>query len=252
VAKPLLTLALSYYNQPDMLIRQMDNWRSWPERARQAVNITVVDDGSLNPASKYLRYEPGLSLLQIDADIPWNRGMARNLATKECTTDWILHADLDHVLPENSAVLLTEMMHSFPPDKKHWYRFERYRVGAADFTRKKDKALPVAEWAKIHPHIDSYLCTPEAYWRAGGYNEDFSGVLGGGSPFLKEMEKANGEPGLIRYPLHVYTSHKVPDSSVKELSRDPALFKKRKAEIMKARGTLRGHDPIRQPWHKVF
>jgi hypothetical protein len=34
--------------------------------------------------------------------------------------------------------------------------------------------------------------------------------------------------------------------------RDPEAFTRRKREIMAKRGTLRGHDPIRLPWHKVF
>ncbi len=67
------------------------------------------------------------------------------------------------------------------------------------------------------------------------------------------MERVNGEPGILNFPeLHVHTRHSVPDSSEHTLSRDPAAFKKRKQEIMAKRGTLRGHDPLRLPWHKVF
>ena len=36
-------------------------------------------------------------------------------------------------------------------------------------------------------------------------------------------------------------------------SQDTDLFTtaKRKAEIMAKRGTLRGHDPVRCPWHEI-
>lgn len=250
---PLITMVVPYYDQPNMLIRQMDEWRTYSEDVRAAIRITVVDDASpKHPAEKYMRFEPGLALYRIDKDVPWNRGMARNMGTKTATTPWVLHVDTDHVLPLQSAAALVKKFQHAKVHDTPWYRFERRRIGAADETRMKDKVPRDATNVEIHPHIDSYLCTPKAYWAAGGYNEDFSGVLGGGSPFLKEMTKVNGEPAVLPIELHVHTRHSVSDSSENTLSRDPELFKRRKQEIMKARGTLRGHDPIRLPWHKVF
>jgi hypothetical protein len=252
-------MVVPYYRQPSMLRKQHETWASYSPEIRDAFQFIVVDDGSPQPDDaftvlKQCGYETvldNLSLYLIDKDVPWNRGMARNLGTKMATTPWVLHVDTDHVLPKDSAQCLINMAAHWA-NTQHWYRFSRFRVGAADETRKKDKANPHATFAPIHPHIDSYLCRPEAYWKAGGYNEDFSGVLGGGSPFLKEMEKANGESRLIEFPLWVYTRHSVPDSSEHTLPRDPEAFTRRKREIMAKRGTLRGHDPIRLPWHKVF
>jgi len=251
---PLITVIVPVYSQPRMLHKQLTTWLQYDPEVLRAFKFIIVDDCSPEPAeSMFIGVQASvadISLYRIDKDVPWNRGMARNLGTKMAETPWILHVDTDHVLPPGSAAFLVKTVNEGLPNA--WYRFERYRVGAADETRKKDKVDPKAEFIEIHPHIDSYLCTPEAYWRAGGYNEDFSGVLGGGSPFLKEMEKANGESDTIGCPLWVYTRHSVPDSSEHTLPRDPEAFKRRKAEIMKKRGTLRGHDPIRLPWHKVF
>jgi hypothetical protein len=258
---PLITMIVPYYRQPAMLRKQLETWAEYSLAVRDAMRFIVVDDCSPEPA-KVAFDEPGaplanISLYRIDKDVPWNRGMARNLGTKMATTPWVLHVDTDHILPPDSAAALVKQMRVVldivkTPHVEDWFRFERFRVGAADETRKKDRADPKAKFVKIHPHIDSYLCTPEAYWKAGGYNEDFSGVLGGGTPFLKEMERTNGEPGLISFPLHVHTRDSVPDSSEHTLPRDPEAFKRRKREIMAKRGTLRGHDPIRLPWHKVF
>jgi hypothetical protein len=265
VSKPLITMVVPYYRQPKMLAKQLTTWASYSADVRDAFRFIVVDDCSPESAHEILdlfalNHEPApfalpcISLYRIDKDVPWNRGMARNLGTKEATTPWVLHVDTDHVLPPESAASLVQYL--TPPHgvfgRCAWYRFERFRVGAADDTRKKDRADPAAKFVKIHPHIDSYVCRAEYFWKAGGYNEDFSGVLGGGSPFLKEMERVNGEPIVLPIPLHVYTRHAIHDSSENTLSRDPELFKRRKAEIMKARGTLRGHDPIRLPWHRVF
>lgn len=258
---PLITMVVPYYRQPKMLEKQFETWTSYSLEVREAMRFIVVDDCSFEKAEDVmdhfaLNHEPfheGLpitSLYRILEDCPWNRGMARNLGTKMADTPWVLHVDTDHVLPAEEAAKLVEQISIIPING--WYRFRRYRVGAADETRKKDKIPPGAKFGEIHPHIDSYLCTPEAYWKAGGYNEDFSGVLGGGTPFLKEMERANGEATLAPVALHVHTRDSVPDSSEHTLPRDPAAFKKRKQEIMAKRGTLRGHDPIRLPWHKVF
>ena len=257
--EPLIALVVPFYRQPRMLVKQACTWLGYSEEVRRAIRITVVDDGSPEEAEAVLEAnvrdvfsQLDFSLYRIDKDVPWNRGMARNLGTKMATTPWVLHVDTDHVLtPHNASQLLTTVR-SFVGMIPKWFRFSRRRIGAADETRKKDGVDSKATNVLIHPHIDSYLTTPKFYWDAGGYNEDFSGVLGGGTPFLKEMEKVNGEPAILATELHVHTSHSVPDSSEHTLPRDPAAFKRRKAEIMKARGTLRGHDPIRLPWHRVF
>lgn len=237
-----------------MLAKQVETWTNYPAEVRDAMKIIVVDDCSPEPAEDVIPRSLGVSLYRIDKDVPWNRGMARNLATKMAETEWVLHVDTDHVLPPASAELL---MRCFSGTVKpgRWFRFERWRIGAADETRKKDKVDPAAQHVKIHPHIDSYLCTKTAYWKAGGYNTRFSGVLGGGSPFLAEMVKENGEPAVLPISLDVYTRHMVPDSSERTLDRDPKHFKRRKAEIMKKYGTLRA-DPrealVPAPWHRVF
>lgn len=255
---PKVTMIVPYYRQPGMLAKQHEAWTAYSKEAKEFFRFIVVDDGSPQPddaftALRQCGYESmldGLSLYLIDKDVPWNRGMARNLGTHMAETDWVLHVDTDHVLNEHSAEALMRVWENVRSN--HWYRFSRFRVGAADETRKKDKANPHATFCPIHPHIDSYLCTKKAYWKAGGYNEDFSGVLGGGSPFLKEMEIANGPSLLIEFPLWVYTRHAVVDSSEHTLPRDPEAFARRKREIMAKRGSLRGHDPLRLPWHKVF
>ncbi len=256
---PLVAMVLPFYRQPRMLVKQLETWGNYAPGVREAFQFIVVDDCSPEPADDALGCfwtDDGpwanFSLYRIDKDVPWNRGMARNLGTRMAETKWILHFDTDHVLPADSAEALVRKFQHADPHDSPWYRFKRFRVGAADETRKKDKADPKATFVEIHPHIDSYLCTTTAFWKAGSYNEDFSGVLGGGTPFLKEMERVNGEPAVLSIPLHVHTRHSVPDSSEHTLPRSPEAFKRRKAEIMAKRGTLRGHDPIRLPWHRVF
>ncbi len=260
MTEPLITMVVPYYRQPKMLAKQYETWGEYSADAKAAFRFVVVDDCSPEEAEDIVGWSDmfsrdlNISLYRIDKDVPWNRGMARNLGTKEATTPWVLHVDTDHVLTAGNAANLLTTVRSMVGKVPAWFRFARRRIGAADETRNKDKAPRDATDVLIHPHIDSYLTTPKAYWKAGGYNEDFSGVLGGGSPFLKEMEKVNGAPAMCDFPLHVHTRHSVPDSSEHTLPRDPEAFKRRKREIMAKRGTLRG-DPnniLRLPWHKVF
>jgi glycosyltransferase involved in cell wall biosynthesis len=238
------TLIVPYYRNARMLEEQVRVWEQYPE----GVSIILVDDGSpedareVVKASAYLAER--LSMYRILIDIPWNRGGARNLGTQEAQTDWVLHVDIDHVLPPEDAAKLLE----FQPDPAKWYRFERYRKGRADETRRKDSIPDEVEFGKIHPHIDSYLCTRTLYWKAGGYNEDFSGCLGGGSPFLKCMDMTAGSPRMAPASLHVYTRSTVKDASDWTLSRERVEFARRKSRM---KPPYRGHDPIRFPWEKV-
>ena len=102
---PLITMVVPYYRQPNMLRKQLETWLSYPQEVYEAFDFIVVDDCSPEPAAdvirefqKTQRLPPRGHLYRIDKDVPWNRGMARNLGTKMAETPWILHVDTDHVL----------------------------------------------------------------------------------------------------------------------------------------------------------
>lgn len=246
---PPFTLIVPYYRQPKMLEHQLAAWDEWP---RGGPRIIIVDDGSAEPAREVIdRVATGkvvtmLRLLRIDVDIPWNRNGARNLGSKIATTEWIVHVDIDHVLRAPAV----EAMLKWTPDPAHWYRFERYRVGRADETRRKDKIPDDVEHGKIHPHMDSYLTTRSHYWAAGGYDEDYAGCLGGGTPFTKELAKL--KPVAIAPPeisLDVWTRTACAESSERFLDRSPDEYVRRK-NLKEASGRTRAANPIRFPWHE--
>jgi glycosyltransferase involved in cell wall biosynthesis len=238
------TLCVPHYRQPHMLREQLAVWEHYPSQ----IQIILVDDGSPEVAADVVRLYAShalrrrITLFRVTVDVSWNRGGCRNLAAREATTQWICQIDIDHILKPDSAARLL----AFEPDPAHWYRFRRFRVGAADDTRKKDTIPREATYGEIKPHIDSYLVKKSLYWRAGGYSEDFSGCLGGGSPFLAEL-------GLIAdvkmlpddIALHVYTTDVVSDASVRTLSRDTTEYQRRKAAM---RGKTKGMRPVRFPY----
>src|SRR5690606_34720310 len=106
-----------------------------------------------------------------------------------------------------------------------------------DETRRKDAIPDDCEFGRIREHIDSYLVTKEIYWKAGGYDERYSGCLGGGSPFLEQLGIAAPMKLLPEdVHLHVYTRHVIPDASISTLSRDTSEYKRRRAMIGKVKG----------------
>lgn len=248
---PELTLIVPYYRNCGMLARQVGEWNIYPEE----IKIICVDDGSPEPAAEIIakhatpKTKRHLELYRIDVDIPWNRGGARNLGAKMAATEWVLHEDIDHILPIDAACALLD----FRPDHERWYRFPRWRVGKADATRRKDAIPEDQQYGQIHPHVDSYLARLEIYWQIGGYNEDYSGCLGGGNPFLHRLEAAHPVemlPKPIR--LEVYTRSAIPDASDWSLSRDTTEYRRRKRAIEKYGELKKPRNPIRFPWTKIL
>ena len=235
------TLIIPYYRSPVMLMKQINTVNQYPEE----FDIIVVDDCSPEPAQDIITENDNVSLYRIDDDIPWNREGARNLGSHLAETRWIIHVDTDHILPVQCAKNLCKA-HIFD---RFWYRFPRFRVGKADDTRKKDSIPDEQEYGPIKPHIDSYLCTKLQYWEVGGYNEEYSGCLGGGGPFLKAMKNVHGEPLILSDGIHleVYTRSEVQDASVWDLSRDKTEFKRRK----KIFGSTRPKECLKFKWHKI-
>lgn len=245
-----ISLIIPYYRNFWMLRKHVDVWEQYDPAVLKRLHIIVVDDGSPDMTAEealrcMVRALP-VELYRIKEDIPWNRGGARNLGAYVAKTPWLLHVDVDHTVPPETmaAAINIEL------DSERWYRFCRWRVGAADFTRKKDAADPAATFVEIHPHVDSYLITRELYWRAGGYDEDYSGSLGGGTPFLRDLT-AIVEPRLLpaSMPLHVHTTHSVPDASETVLSRDTSRYSEIRRR--KNREKLPKAIPLNFTWERV-
>jgi glycosyltransferase involved in cell wall biosynthesis len=242
-----ITLIVPYYRNVAMLREQAMEWMRYPE----ALKVILVDDGSPEPAIDVIKdvgHNDSLSVYRISPNIPWNRGGARNLGSHIAQSKWLMHVDIDHLLPAECAAKLIGL----DVDNRFWYRFPRFRRGKADETRRKDKIPDDTEFGEIHPHIDSYLCRRDLYWRSGGYDEDYSGCLGGGSPFLKRFESMAQVHVLPKSVfLCVYTRSACADASDFSLSRDTTEYsRRRKAKEMK-RDTV-PKNPLRFKWEQVL
>ena len=157
---PAFTLVVPFYRNCAMLARQLEEFEAYPP----GVSLIVVDDGSPEPARDILQaaseqLRRRLHLYRITKDIPWNREGARNLGAAKTCTDWLVHVDIDHILPAAACTHLLEL--TVQPE--FWYRFKRWRNGRADETRQKDAIPRDVEFGEIKPHIDSYLMARDMF-----------------------------------------------------------------------------------------
>ena len=246
---PDFTVIVSYFSQPLMLLRQLEEWAAYPP----AISLLVVDDGSPIPALPVVLSQANsvvrarLRVYRILHDIPWNREEARNLGAQEAQTPWILMTDLDHLLPASSA----EALLHFTPTARTWYRLPRCRVGPADETRRKDALPEACTFGPVTPHGDSFLIERQLFLEAP-YDEGYAGMLGGGTPFLHRME-ARAPSALLPEPicLHVYTRHVIPDASVTGLSRDTGPYARLRRDKERRGDTAPGRT-LRIPWERVL
>lgn len=245
-----LTLIVPYYRNVGMLRRQLAEWENYPT----GIKIILVDDGSPEHAAPTVDERASAALRErlrvyrVDVDIPWNRGGARNLGAHVAQTDFLVHIDIDHLLPAACAARLIE----FRPVPSTWYRFPRFRRGKADETRRKDAIRPDVAYGPVKPHIDSYLVSRALYWKVGGYDCDYSGCLGGGSPFLQQLEAA-APVGLLPSDtfLEVFTRDAVADASDFALSRDTSEYSRRR-KAKEAAGDTKARNPLRFPWTRLL
>tara|TARA_R110002096_G_scaffold173997_13_gene349656 strand:- start:1238 stop:1918 length:681 start_codon:yes stop_codon:yes gene_type:complete len=155
-----LTLIYTYYNQTEMLQRQLENWASYPEELKQQIRIMLVDDCSKTPVSELVG-EPDfhLEIYRVMEDMYCNIGGARNLGTKVCETEWMFHSDMDHILPPSEAEKVVALAEK---NERKIYKFQRID--------------PESGKTKIHP--GTMLLTRKVYWEVGGCDEDFVGNYG--------------------------------------------------------------------------
>jgi len=136
----------------------------------QDINYTLVDDASPNPINDF-SYKR-LSIVRVKQDIPWNMAGARNLGFFVAETEWVLCADIDHVV---SAYALNQILSLDLTDPNVVYTFGR-----------KDETGKIGCKAIIN-----ILMNKKRYFEIGGYDEDFSGNYGREETFFYHCLRYN-------------------------------------------------------------
>jgi hypothetical protein len=166
----MITLILTYYDNPGMLEQHWMALRELPSKLRHEINVIVVDDGSPRWPAEIVGHEGvvrSARLFRVDVDVRWNQDACRNIGMHQTATKWNLLTDIDHLVPADTwAVLLSK-----PLDPDTIYKFARREPDGTPYK----------------PHPNSWLLTREVYWKAGGYDERFAGWYGTDGDFRNRV-----------------------------------------------------------------
>jgi len=207
-----ITLVYTYYNNPETLEFQTRTWQSYPEEIKKTLKVIVVDDCSPIPALPILKDQHlNLSLFRVKTDIPWNITGAKNLGANQAETKWIFVSDIDHFFTSTNITRLLQL----PLDETRYYNINRARVGDTELDSRNVKYF----W----PSNNLMLLTKEAFWKAGGFDEDFAGSYGcEGGYFRRCLKAVNIRQTILGgVILNYFCSSKfMLDSKTPNLSRD--------------------------------
>lgn len=238
-----LTFIYTYYDNPNMLRRQINEWRQYPDEYKQAIHFMIIDDGSEKvpalPIIQALGQEEGLginlSLYRVLENIPWNMDGARNLGMKNAQTEWAFLCDIDHLVPVKSLTGMFGM--PFKPMQTY---------------------MPIQELTdgtsleRVHPN--TWLIRVEDYWSMGGYDEDMVGHYGTDGNFSRLM-RAHGIKQVTSdaWRTVVYRTEDIEDANTKDWGRKQTKWalKYNKPLWKKVQGPpYIPVDPIRFKWER--
>lgn len=172
--KPILTIWVNYYNEPDQLqrwFRAIDDINE----ADLSIRVHIIDDGSQQyPAfdQPFVRSPPSnFSLYRVKKDLGFNSHGCRNLAMKITNTDWNILCDIDRGIPIPSLQYVVNKIKDMP---------ESMRGGYYVF-RRTDKLSTYA--------LHDYLIHKDDFWKTGGYDEEYTGIHHGDRIFIENLEQ---------------------------------------------------------------
>lgn len=230
-----------YYENPEMLARQVENWNRYAGELRQHVRLLLIDDGSPKHPAEPIFKECKLPkrLYRIKQDIPWNQHGARNLgAALACKMEenfWLFMSDMDIILtPEVAFDLFSRKL-----DPARYYTFER-------------KFLPDLTRSKYH--CNTFLVKHSIYWAVNGYDEDYCGTYGGDGPFLRQLGVLAPRCHLEDVVLFGVERDVVADANT-SLPRKEGKFGdeyRKRFDAKRKSGDERSKNPLRFEWERVL
>ena len=221
-----LTLITHVYNAQGPVDRQLALWKQFSPELLAQLQFLVVDDYSDAP----LQVDKGpldLRLVRVDDDIDWNMPGCRNLAATLAQTEWMLFFDVDNVASEASLLKIVGALGRL--DRQRLHVFRRTENGV-----------------DVEPHINSFLITRQGFWRAGGYDEDFSGHYGFEDVLFRMMWRKHVGTEVLLTDIAFEQIAFRTSGLDRDTTRNQALIQGRAASGMpKTRGLLRF------AWHEV-
>jgi hypothetical protein len=209
------------------------HYTAWSQHPKNMFKYIIVDDCSPRVVSEKCNID-SVSIYRVKQDIPWNIAGARNLGFHVASTDWVLGADVDHIVTTEAA----EKLHSLDLSKPNRaYTFRRIS--------KKDGYEGC-------PAIINILMNKKKFFEIGGYDEDFSGNYGREETFFRRCLRKHSieviqcdHIVLDWYPKHGATSGLKRDKTV-----NSEIFNKKMSELND--GTYKNGLILRFAWEKLF
>lgn len=227
------TLVMAYYENGEMLDRHFQEWATYPDFP---FKVILVDDGSgKDPAINHIKEsEFPLELYRINTDIPWNQNGARNLGMTRAE-GWCVLTDMDHLLSKDQF----EKLYTLKLSSDVHYVPGRRRADGAVYKR----------------HPNSYVLHKDLYWKAGGYDEAFSGYYGTDSTFRRQLAKVSDRVEFgEQFYLTLYGREVIPDASTTNYGRkDSKYHVSRNPEIaQRKRKCPPPVPPLNFPWERIL
>lgn len=242
---PPCYLIYPYFENPEMLKRQVENWNRLGGDLRRAIRIVVVDDHSIKYPALPIMEELNCrkTLFRMMEPGIWGMHEARNVGLMKSIKEgndptWALMSDIDLMItPEMLMNLLTKKL-----DYGKHYTFERKM--APDFTPR-------------NYHCNSYLLNHKAYYAINGYDVDFTGTFGGGyggdGEFARQLSAITPRVHLDNVYLIGHERDAVPDANTTEWDREEWKKKYRTIFDKKRRtGDMRSIKPIRRKVERLL
>lgn len=228
-----LTLVMAYYENGKMLERHFKEWQSYPKKD---FKIILVDDGSRkDPARNHIEEcQFPLELYRIKKDIPWNQNGARNLGMTHAK-GWCLITDMDHLLSKNQF----KKLYKLDLNKDIHYVPGRHKADDTPYKR----------------HPNSYIVHRDLYWKAGGYDESFSGYYGTDSTFRRQLANVSERVELgEQFYLTLYGRDVIKDASTRNYGRKGSSYSIAKHPELRERKRLNPPPipPLNFPWERVI
>lgn len=241
-----ISWVIPYYRNAPMLELHRVNWESFEKSVLAHLTIFLVDDGSPDnerPDPIILKMKPEvrkrIRLLRVLDDIPWNQHGARNLGAKLAKHGWLLMTDMDRIVSAHDIrILLTRELRP-----SRYYKPLQYIA--------RPGGMPLSELTERAP-INQFVCTRKAYWRAGGYDEDYCGSYGGDAPFLQALKRHAKFTRMSDVRMIRFNRHVLDGANTADLDRVAAAAEySRRFHDKQKHGRTASVRPIRFRWTEV-
>jgi len=174
-----LTIVMTYYNQDEMLEKQLECWNEYPTSIKENVKFVLIDDCSMESSLEDFDFSDldiDLDVYRVLDDIYFNVPGAVNLGAEVTDTEWFIKQDMDTVISEGTMEKILDLLDDAP--EKTIYKF--YRINGTSISNAN----------KITP--GQFLIRKEDFWNIGAWDEDFCEDYGMNDPaFFWRAEREN-------------------------------------------------------------